>query len=182
MKSERSFQLGRWLKQLCSSTTCISVMANVQSTLSVFLIYLNAWLTQQAHARKMTARDLNAGADKTPLSLLTGRQTERATSVGPGAESLSQRWRCSPSALGISAEPAGQYCRWDHTLLLAPSSWLVVGVREAWSGEGVFQLAAEVCFENASILRACNRLIEPLPSQGKALFIWSRSYHLTGSR
>lgn len=184
MKSERSFQLGRWLKLLCSSATCIPVMANVQSTLSVSLICLNAWLTQQALARKMTVRDLNAGADKPPLSRgIGGQQTERTVSLGPGAETLSQQRCCSPRALGISAEMAGQDCRWDHCLMLLLWSWLVVGVQGTWSGEGAFQLAARACFENTTILRACNRLTGPLSSQGEALFIWrSWSYHLIGNQ
>lgn len=67
-------------------------------------------------------------------------------------------------SLSLSLSPAG-------ALLLA-----LVGDQEAWSQEGAFQLPAEVCFENTTAFqranaRVCDRLRDPLPSQGQAVFI-----------
>lgn len=104
-----------WLKQLWLSTTCFSVMANARSTLSGCLICLNAWLTPQAHAREMTARDWALG----PAACLPA---DWSVSQHPEAEAPSQRRSGGPSALGILAsmfaEVMGQHHGWDHLLIL----------------------------------------------------------------
>lgn len=151
MKSERSFQLGRWLKQLCSSTTCISVMANVQSTLSVFLIYLNAWLTQQAHARKMTARDLNAGADKTPPSQLTGRPADWASRVPP-----SWGWKSEP-AMTLQSKRSG-HLRWTRRAVPQMRSYPHAGALVLACGgcPGGLERGGSVSAGSWSVLWKCN--------------------------
>lgn len=104
----------------------------------------------------MMVKELDAGAVKPPLILLTSEWPVDWANCVP----WSWGWNSEPammkhpSALGITAETAGQYCRWDHCLMLAPWSWLVLGVWEAWRREGAFQLIAEACCENATILRA----------------------------
>lgn len=91
-----------------------------------------------------------------------------AVSQCPEAEAQSQRWSDGPSALGIlasmSAEVMGQHPGWDHHLIL-----VLPGSRCPGGREGALQLTAKESFENAAILRACNGLIDPLPSEGKYL-------------
>lgn len=117
----------------------------------------------------MTVRDLNAEADKPPVSLRTvasGLREPRPLvlwlKLGASDDVAVQvLWASLLKRQGSPADEITASC--CHS---GPGLW-----REARSREGGFQLAAEVCFENTTVLRACNRLKGPLPSQGEALLI-----------
>lgn len=178
MKNKRSFQLGKWPKQLCSFTTCISVMAITQSTLSVSLICLNAWLMHQAHARKMTARDLNAEADK---------PAEPAYRQAVDWESHVHRsWGWNPEpAMTCQSKCSGHLC-WNgrdvlqmRSLSHAEALVLACECPEGSEWWGSISAVSWSVLWRCNYIKVSNRLVDPFPSQGKALFIWrSWSYHL----